>query len=277
MSEGQQKTLFIISPIGEEDSDIRKHFDVVQRNLIGEICQPMDYDCIRADQVERPGTITSQIVDLIIEADLVIADLTGLNPNVFYELAIRHAIDKPAILIAKKGTKLPFDIRPERVIFYTLNYVDLREAQKQLRSFVEAVESGKYKIESPIKSKIKIETTEEVSDTEFKETIFSMIDELRLDLQNAGLDLDGEIKGVHYLVPEEHGFVLMSTGWKRVPIEISYYPPKVVMPQSHIALPDYNGTIQMNIPSNKENGLHRVIIEQGEESIEIHIDLDDDA
>ena len=186
MSEDQQKRLFIISPIGSEGSEKWMRFNGVQRNLIAHVCEPLGYECIRADQLNRPGTITSQIVDCLIDYELVVADLSTLNPNVFYELAIRHAVDKPVILIAEKGTDLPFDVKPERVIFYSLNYEDMVKAQETLREFVESVESGEYKIETPVKSKITIERTNVVKDSELLEKMDYLIEKLDRNTDSSG-------------------------------------------------------------------------------------------
>lgn len=63
----------------------------------------------RADEDSNPGMITDKLISDIYESDLVIADLSELNANVFYELGIRHAASRPAIHVAAEGTKLPFD------------------------------------------------------------------------------------------------------------------------------------------------------------------------
>jgi hypothetical protein len=71
----------------------------------------------RSDKLGEPGIITSQVIKRITEDDLVIADLTELNPNVFYELAIRHMIGKPLVQIMEKGHRLPFDVAAARTVF----------------------------------------------------------------------------------------------------------------------------------------------------------------
>lgn len=69
-------------------------------------------------RISESGSITKRIINGIYNADIAIADLTGHNPNVMYELSFRHAVKKPVIIIAEEGTKIPFDISDERVIFY---------------------------------------------------------------------------------------------------------------------------------------------------------------
>ncbi|MCY4482640.1 MAG: hypothetical protein OXC12_07180 [Spirochaetaceae bacterium] len=72
----------------------------------------------RADDVFRPGIILQDIINSLLDADLVIAEVTPPNPNVFYELGYAHALAKPTVLLARRGGELPFDISGYRVIFY---------------------------------------------------------------------------------------------------------------------------------------------------------------
>jgi hypothetical protein len=75
----------------------------------------------RADDLYRPSSIVNDIWDYTRQAKLVLADLTGKNPNVFYELGLAHALAKPAILVAESIDDVPFDLRPLRVIEYDKN------------------------------------------------------------------------------------------------------------------------------------------------------------
>ena len=83
---------FIICPLGGAHSEIRKKSDKILRHVFQPVLDKNDFKAIRADQIPKVGLITTQIINLIMESPLVIADLTDSNPNVFYELAIRHAI-----------------------------------------------------------------------------------------------------------------------------------------------------------------------------------------
>lgn len=75
----------------------------------------------RADDMYRPSTIVNDIWEYTQRAKLVLADLTGKNPNVFYELGLAHALAKPAILITESMDDVPFDLRALRVIEYDKN------------------------------------------------------------------------------------------------------------------------------------------------------------
>lgn len=87
----EKKVCFVIAPIGEEESETRKRSDQVLKHIITAPVEGLGYEVIRADKISEPGIITSQIIEYIVDADLVVADLTERNPNVFYELALRHA------------------------------------------------------------------------------------------------------------------------------------------------------------------------------------------
>ena len=75
-------------------------------------------EVIRSDDLFTPRPIMLDIQQSIINADLVLCDLSERNPNVFYELGLAHAIGKPAILIAREQDDIPFDLRHIRVIVY---------------------------------------------------------------------------------------------------------------------------------------------------------------
>lgn len=179
MSEVSQKRAFIISPISGNDVLDGKHFEQVQRYMIKPVCESNGYTCERADQLSWPGRITNHVIDCILEYELVIADLSILNPNVFYELAIRHATNLPVLLIAHKDTRIPFDVRQERVVFYSFDLDDLEESKAQLDRLIKTVDSPSYENESPLKSKIRINTNETVSSREFMERTYDLMEEVR--------------------------------------------------------------------------------------------------
>src|SRR5688500_15553907 len=104
----EKKICFVISPIGEEDSETRKRSDLVLKHIITPPIDQSGYEVVRADKISEPGIITTQIIQYIVDAPLVVADLTERNPNVFYELALRHAIRKPLVQLIKKGESIPF-------------------------------------------------------------------------------------------------------------------------------------------------------------------------
>ncbi|HLL48070.1 MAG TPA: hypothetical protein VK399_15260 [Longimicrobiaceae bacterium] len=126
-----QRQCFVITPIGDDSSPTRRAIDGLIAAAIEPALRRHAFSVVAAHRIAKPGSITNQVLDLLLEADLVVANLTDLNPNVMYELAVRHAVRKPVISIAQRGTPLPFDIAPERTIFYTddmMGVVELRNA-----------------------------------------------------------------------------------------------------------------------------------------------------
>jgi len=84
-------------------------------------CKKLRLQAVRVDESVGSGFIIREIVELIEKAEFLIFDLTGERPNVYYELGYAHGVgNKPLdiLLLAKKGTKLHFDIAPLRVHFY---------------------------------------------------------------------------------------------------------------------------------------------------------------
>jgi|TARA_B110000114_G_C14950600_1_gene340178 hypothetical protein len=122
---------FIICPLGGAHSEIRKKSDKILRHVFQPVLDKNDFKAIRADQIPKVGLITTQIINLIMESPLVIADLTDSNPNVFYELAIRHAIRKPYIQVITKGQKIPFDLSGIRTIEIDITDLDNVELAKK--------------------------------------------------------------------------------------------------------------------------------------------------
>ncbi len=141
----------MICPIGDENTPIRKDSDTVLEKIIMPVVQKIDYTHIRADKMPNPGVITNQIIELLIEAPLVIADLTGPNANVFYELAVRHVIQKPCIMMMRKGQKIPFHVMPTRIIFFEItNSQEIKEAKNLLTEQIKIIDNGQYSNLNPI-------------------------------------------------------------------------------------------------------------------------------
>ncbi|MDJ0628387.1 MAG: hypothetical protein QNJ44_09025 [Rhodobacter sp.] len=111
-----ETTAFYITPIGAEGSEERKHSDLFLGSFVEPALESLKLKVVRADKIDKPGTITGQIIEYLLKSRLVIADLSFHNPNVFYELAIRHMIQKPVVQIIRAGERVPFDVGHVRTI-----------------------------------------------------------------------------------------------------------------------------------------------------------------
>jgi hypothetical protein len=111
-----ESTCFYIAPIGDEGSEARKHSDLFLGSIVEPALEPFQLTVIRADAIDKPGIITRQIIDYIMRSRLVIADLSFHNPNVFYELALRHAVKLPIVQLIRTSDRVPFDVNQMRTI-----------------------------------------------------------------------------------------------------------------------------------------------------------------
>jgi hypothetical protein len=154
-----KKVCFVISPIGEENTDVRRRSDQLLRHIITPAVRPLGYAVTRADDDPKPGIITTQIIQQLNDADLVIADLTDHNPNVFYELGVRHALQKPTIHLLQDGQKLPFDVGQYRTIFYRLDDFDHGDrCRSEIKAQLQEIEKDPSLIDTPFSTAIEIQS-----------------------------------------------------------------------------------------------------------------------
>lgn len=183
-----RKLCFVISPIGDRDSDTRKRSDQVLKHVVRPAVEQCGYKAMRADKIEAPGMITSQVIQHIVNDPLVVADLTGRNPNVFYELAIRHALRKPLVQIIQQGEALPFDVANTRTI--SVDHQDLdsvADAKTEIVKQVTALENDSSDIETPISVSIDLQLLRQSTDPE---------DRSRAELVAAVVDLRTSLRKV---------------------------------------------------------------------------------
>ncbi|HXS37535.1 MAG TPA: hypothetical protein VN721_12605 [Flavipsychrobacter sp.] len=154
------KTCFVISPIGQEGTDTRKNADDLYDLIIEPALEKYEFNVVRGDKVMTTSAITEDIVNYVQNSELCIIDLTGQNPNVFYETGRRHETAKPFIHIRRKGEQLPFDIAGIRTIDYDLSDGrKIKESIDNLRQFINELEITGYGSQSSSFSLNSIATT----------------------------------------------------------------------------------------------------------------------
>lgn len=189
------KKCFIVCPIGSEGSEIRERSDTVFDYLLKEVCNSLEYEVVRCDTIASNGRIDTEIINHLETTDLVIADLTGLNANVFYETGYRKAKGLPCIHIAEEGVDLPFDVTTVRTLFYNIN--DLRKAAKFKESLTKTIESIESR--APSSANEKSETKNENSlpiEQKVLDTLYGLEDSINsfYELIEGGLiDIDKRI------------------------------------------------------------------------------------
>ncbi|MFT3910968.1 MAG: hypothetical protein QM737_16230 [Ferruginibacter sp.] len=141
------KKCFIISPIGQEGSDVRKEADNVFNFIIKPATKKCNVEPWRSDHLDKPGKISDQMFEALHTADLCIAILTGKNPNVFYELAVAQSANRPVIILIKKGEDLPFDVSDFRCIAYDFDpdFLKKKVYENKIIAFIKDIEAADWK------------------------------------------------------------------------------------------------------------------------------------
>ena len=114
-------------------------FDSLYSEVIRPVCEESGFQPYRADEVFRPGLVLQDIISGLVESDVVIADVTPTNANVFYELGYAHARNTPTVLLARRNGELPFDISGHRVIFYDDSIAGKSEVEAALTRHLSSI------------------------------------------------------------------------------------------------------------------------------------------
>lgn len=189
----ENKECFVISPIGPEDSEIRERADMMLNHVIESVMEEYGYDTIRADDIEEPGQITTQVLQHTVNSELVIADITNQNPNVFYELAIRHAAREPFIQVIEEGNEIPFDVHNQRTISIDIEDLNsVENAKGEIKRQIEAIESGEADITSPVSMAMDLQFWEESGDPQQQEMadVIEIVTDLKSDINRIGSQLE---------------------------------------------------------------------------------------
>jgi len=150
------KKCFVIMPFGDKkDIDGTPiDFDEIYHTFIKDAVTGLGVNCIRCDEIAETGWIHSKMFHEIFDSDVAVVDITSLNPNVFYELGVRHALNKHVtVLIRKSGTPTPFNVSGFQILDYKLDDPEnLKSGTEKIREFItnglakQAVDSPVYEV-----------------------------------------------------------------------------------------------------------------------------------
>jgi hypothetical protein len=146
-----ERICFVIAPIGEDGSEVRPRSNRVFTYVIEPAARECGYKAVRADKISKPGIITTQVIEQVINAPMAVADLTGHNANAFYELAIRHMVKGPLVQMITKGEKIPFDLAASRVLHYDEPELEtVEKTRAELVEHIRSAEGGAGDTDNPI-------------------------------------------------------------------------------------------------------------------------------
>jgi O-acetyl-ADP-ribose deacetylase (regulator of RNase III) len=141
-SKYEGKKCFVIMPFGKKkDVDgTEVDFDYVYHELIEKAVEELGVECDRCDEIIDTGSIHKKMFRGIFDAEVAVVDITSLNPNVFYELGVRHALHKHITLVIRRNSNLPipFNINGLNIVGYEIGTSDQIESyRKKIREHIE--------------------------------------------------------------------------------------------------------------------------------------------
>ncbi|MBS3493350.1 hypothetical protein KCX09_12860 [Staphylococcus aureus] len=143
------KKCFIACPIGTDDSKVRRNSDFLLQSIIKPALES-DFEIQRSDLISSTNKITDEIIGGLTNSELVIVDLSTHNPNVFYELGYRHALERPTITMINKDENIPFDVSAYLTIYYSELYADVVNAKDQLKETIKTFTDNDFNFENPV-------------------------------------------------------------------------------------------------------------------------------
>jgi hypothetical protein len=235
---------FIIMPFGNPDLDSAQ-FDKLNsiysdwiKNTIENIDLSSSKEkiiCYRANEEFHSGEIISHIIENLINSDLVIADLTGKNPNVFYELGVRHAVKNNTILISEEINDIPFDLRHLRTISYKYTPDKMLKFKKELEETVKTIFSQPEKIDNPVRRYLydseagKILSNPQPPGFDFYKIVLTEMNQLKIEIKNQFLETQNLVNSLTESRMNNSNQVikdlsLLEGHWINSEIGSNYYP-----------------------------------------------------
>jgi len=150
---------FVIMPFGNPkvDPEQARKLELIYSQWIKPTVESITFSddesikCHRADKEARPEEIITHIIENLVTSDIVIADLSGRNPNVFYELGVRHAVNNKTILIAEDLDDIPFDLRGLRAIVYRYEPEHMLKLKNSLEQAIREILKDLDRIDNPVR------------------------------------------------------------------------------------------------------------------------------
>lgn len=199
------------------------NLDKTYKNIIKPAVREANLECIRADEIRHSGTIDSPMYKQLLEADVVIADLSTYNANTFYELGVRHALrPKTTIAIAESELKPPFDINHTLIHQYEHLGKDIGcdEAERFKKELVETINAilETEDIDSPVYTYLKElkppqlgSYEKELEETNNKrETLGSIIEQATEALNNDNFILAKTLLEQAYSIKPNDSYILQK-------------------------------------------------------------------
>lgn len=142
------KNVFVIMPFSDTASCSESEWTDIFENVFRPACEACEYSCERA--LPKTGSLISSIIESLKTARIVIADITDRNPNVFYELGVRHSLSKRTIIISQRADDIPSDLRGYWSLQYGIRPGDVAKFKNDIKRLISEIEKSPDKSDSPV-------------------------------------------------------------------------------------------------------------------------------
>lgn len=194
-----EKLCFVIGPIGTSDSQTRRDADFLLEYIIRPVLgnPPFNYFVKRADEDVKPGSINAAVLNDVMTSVLAIADLSERNANAFYELGIRHAVQKPVIHMVRSLADIPFDIIDQRAIDFSTDSVQgINSAKLRLADAVRSIENESGPVSNPVTMAVGMARNDIKGDS--KEQIVAAVIEQNSVLNKRMQEIENYVFGISF-------------------------------------------------------------------------------
>jgi hypothetical protein len=145
-SDSRQKTAFVVMPFSPTASE--QNWKEVFEGVFRPALEECGYECKQAET--STGSLIVSIVESLLNSDIVLADVTDRNPNVFYELGVRHSLRRGTIIVSQGSSHVPSDLRGYWWLNYGLRPAEVLRFKADIRKIIQSIEESPDRSDSPV-------------------------------------------------------------------------------------------------------------------------------
>ncbi|AQH03713.1 hypothetical protein A9R05_32425 (plasmid) [Burkholderia sp. KK1] len=143
-----EKHVFVVMPFSPTKTSSGEQWTETYEHIFQPAVVSAGYTCSRAEV--STGSLISSIIDDLRTSRIVVADITDQNPNVFYELGVRHALSKRTIIVSQRAEDIPSDLRGYWAIVYGRAPSEVAKFRNELARIISSIEKNPEKTDSPV-------------------------------------------------------------------------------------------------------------------------------
>ena len=163
-----KQKVFVIMPFEDKYFEI---YEMLKRQF------EKDFAFSHAGEEDNQQNILKDIIQAIYDSDIIIANLTGLNPNVFYELGVAHTLNKKVIIITEDISTLPFDLKSYRAKEYSTHFVKFAELIAALTKYMYGAVTGEVVYSNPVADFLNTKNEKEVTASIYQKEVSIALEE----------------------------------------------------------------------------------------------------